>query len=1208
MYKITFKRSVFLAGLFLIGFSSFATVSSNDLNKLTIPSNSIHNIDYANSNIRTYNLQQLYYQLNSLFLPKRINSSTIFSNECATATQLTVNEDATCTITTAGNFQTSTLSTGFTMGCTDWQTPVKDMFYKFTATATQHVISFTEEQNTWSVNLQLFNINACTTPEAALYCGEVILANNLIVGNEYLVRVFMTDTWGGPESNFQICVRTLNAPDNDECEDAIVAPVNLDDQCTNTVQGTFQDATVSNGFNFGCGNGGVAQKDVWFEFTATSVAHVVSIQNYDGWSLNFEVYHAENGCAITTPMICSQGLSFPVGGLQIGDLYKIRVFSTSVTDQSTFTLCVSTISPPENDDCEDATVAPVNEGNECDEIVEATFQDATLSPGFNVGCNDWQTLYKDVWFEFTATSDAHAVSILNYNGWNLSFEVYHAENGCTLTTPLSCVQGNYLILGSLEIGDLYKVRVFSTSAEDQSTFSLCVTTLIPPPNDECDDPTEVPVNDGEECEVTLDATFNGSTLSNGFQNACDEWNDAAKDVWFKFTATAPTHGISFSNYDGDFQWDMGVEVFNAGPCDALGPALSCSTEVSSQVNDLVIGNEYFIRVFSTSMSLNSDFTICVNTLTPPIYVSTTDYTVEELVKEVLVGNECLVSNVTWSTGISHGASGNGIGYFNRNGSAFTLEDGILLTTGEATAVVGPRQGPTETGGQWPGDQQLFDYMVAQGLDVWQYNDASILEFDFVPTKPDFSFDFVFASQEYGTHQCSFSDAFAFFLTDVTTNVTENLALVPGSNAPISVTTIRQGIHGPSSCGDVNPEYFDKYYGNDFNGLDPMTSPVNMKGHTVKMTAATTVEPGKTYHIKMVIADRNDNSFDSAVFLLGGSFDIGAVDLGDGLTFENDKALCYGDEYVIDTGLGDEFNFKWYRNDVLIPGETGPALTVTESGTYKIEAAFGDTDCGLEDSITIEFYPDLNEIIEDPEDIIICDDVETIDLTIREQDMIADAEGTYSFEYYLTPEDLEDGTGAISNPQNYPFDGRVTIFIKVVTPGENSCYASKELLVDVLPVQDPMLISDILICNGYKLPQLPAGQRYFTGSAATGEQLQPGQILREGTYNIFVYSNNEQCYEEHEFRVIVENCIIPKGISPNGDGLNDRFDLAKYYPTSVKIYNRYGAMVFEHGKGYTNEWFGQDKGGKILPGGTYFYKFETETNEYTGYIYVQRETK
>ena len=1081
MYKITFKRSVFLAGLFLIGFSSFATVSSSDLNKLAIPSNSIHNIDYANSNIRKYNLQQVYYQLNSLFLPKRINNFALFSNECATATQLTVNTDATCTITTAGNFQTATLSSGFPGACETWQTPVKDMFYKFTATAGQHIVSFTADQSDWTVYLQLFNIGACTNPEAALYCGQSITANNLVVGNEYLVRVFMTDTFGGPEANFNLCVRTLNAPDNDECEDAIVVPV--------------------------------------------------------------------------------------------------------------------------------------NQGNECENTVEGTFQDATLSEGFNVGCNEWATPYRDVWFEFTATSNTHAISILNNDDWGLNFELYHAENGCTLTTPIICFQENYLMIGNLQVGSIYKIRVFSTSTNSQSSFTLCVSTPIPPENDECNNPIVVPVNSGEECNLTQDATFMGSTLSNGFENGCETWINPAKDVWFKFTATAPTHGLSLSNYDDGFAGNIGVEVFNPATCNELAPSILCSTDLSSQINNLIVGNDYLVRIYSTSMSLNTDFTICINTLSPPIYVSTTDYTVEELVKEVLVGNECLVSNVTWSTGISHGQQGNGIAYFNKNGSSFSLEDGILLTTGDASAVIGPANGPVMTGGAWPGDQQLFDYMIDQGLVVDDYNDASILEFDFVPTKTDFSFDFIFASNEYGSFQCSYSDAFAFFLTDLTTNVTTNLAVVPSNNAPISVTTIRKAIHSPENwdtgepnCEDENPEYFDKCYDPAFNGLDPLVAPVNVKGHTVPMTASTTVEPGRTYHIKMVIADRDDNNFDSSVFLLGGSFDIGSIDLGEDLTFENGEAICSNDSYIIHTGLGDDFSFTWFKDDVLINGATGPSYEVTESGTYKVIATFNNTDCSLEQSVLIEVYPNLNEVFEDPENMLICRDTETLDLTVREQQMIGSNTGLYTFEYFLSLEDLENDENTILNPENYPYTGYESIFVKIITSSKYKCYGIKELQIDIIPVPDPMSINDILICNGYKLPQLPAGQRYFTGSAATGDQLQPGQVLREGTYNLFVYSTYEECYEEHEFRVIVENCIIPKGISPNGDGLNDRFDLAKYYPTSVKIYNRYGAMVFEHGKGYTNEWFGQDKGGKILPGGTYFYKFETETNEYTGYIYVQRETK
>jgi len=46
-----------------------------------------------------------------------------------------------------------------------------------------------------------------------------------------------------------------------------------------------------------------------------------------------------------------------------------------------------------------------------------------------------------------------------------------------------------------------------------------------------------------------------------------------------------------------------------------------------------------------------------------------------------------------------------------------------------------------------------------------------------------------------------------------------------------------------------------------------------------MSATSPVIPNNVYHIKLVIADRNDNSYDSAVFLAGGSFDIGSPAIG-----------------------------------------------------------------------------------------------------------------------------------------------------------------------------------------------------------------------------------------------------------------------------------------------------------------------------------------
>lgn len=79
------------------------------------------------------------------------------------------------------------------------------------------------------------------------------------------------------------------------------------------------------------------------------------------------------------------------------------------------------------------------------------------------------------------------------------------------------------------------------------------------------------------------------------------------------------------------------------------------------------------------------------------------------------------------------------------------------------------------------------------------------------------------------------------------------------------------------------------------------------------------------------------------------------------------------------------------------------------------------------------------------------------------------------------------------------------------------------------------------------------------------------------------------------------CKIQKGISPNGDGLNEYFDLASFGGVDLQIFNRYGKTVFSQ-KNYRIEWKGQSKNGDLLPTGTYFYQFETNVGEQnTGWI-------
>src|SRR5690554_6628415 len=364
-------------------------------------------------------------------------------------------------------------------------------------------------------------------------------------------------------------------------------------------------------------------------------------------------------------------------------------------------------------------------------------------------------------------------------------------------------------------------------------------------------------------------------------------------------------------------------------------------------------NQYLLIVIFLMTSLG---------FSQPIEVSVTQYTPDQLVKDILINNPCAqVTNVTWSTGTSYGVTdGTGIGYFTNTNPDFDMAAGIILSTGNAELAEGP-----ETSSQGVGNTNLLDddelttYMNAViGPDA--YHNATILEFDFVPFGNSISFNFIFASEEYGAYQCDFSDAFAFFLTNTITNATTNLALVPGSGDPISVPTIRDaaynngnnGICSDGNLASMNEQYFDSY-----NAGNP-NSATNFIGQTVKMVAQSTVIPMTKYHIKLVIQDRGDSSYDSGVFIEAGSFDIGNLDLGDAQLVVEGDGLCVGDSYTLKSGLDPLlFAFEWFKDDVLIPGATGADYVVTETGNYKVKAFMpNSTACLLEsDPVLIEFY-------------------------------------------------------------------------------------------------------------------------------------------------------------------------------------------------------------------------------------------------------------
>lgn len=121
---------------------------------------------------------------------------------------------------------------------------------------------------------------------------------------------------------------------------------------------------------------------------------------------------------------------------------------------------------------------------------------------------------------------------------------------------------------------------------------------------------------------------------------------------------------------------------------------------------------------------------------------------------------------------------------------------------------------------------------------------------------------------------------------------------------------------------------------------------------------------------------------------------------------------------------------------------------------------------------------------------------------------------------------------------------------------------------------------------------------------TGETSSEIEISNIGVYSVVVSLDN--C--SNEFSINIENipCMITKGISPNGDSMNNQFDLSGFGTINkVEIYNRYGKIVY-HQSNYTNQWKGQSNNGKELPTGTYYYRivFQNNTTK-TGWVYVNR---
>ena len=405
-------------------------------------------------------------------------------------------------------------------------------------------------------------------------------------------------------------------------------------------------------------------------------------------------------------------------------------------------------------------------------------------------------------------------------------------NGANTTTTNT--NANPFLVSNLIEGEVYIVTVRAICApSDISNWSIPFTFLMP----SCQTPTNISANS---------ITPNSATINWANQGTSNQWEVLVVPAG----SPAPTASSTGTN----------------------------ATTTSLSINGLTSFTTYDVYVralcgFNYVSDWSVVYTFTTSQYLAPLTASTTQYTTEQLVTNLLVNNPCVtISNVTSSTGTNFGST-NGIGSFVNTNPSFPISHGIVLSTGNAISVSGPNTTTVSEGSSnWPGDPDLESIVTIATGQVMNGKNATTLEFDFTSLNEFMSFNFLFASEEYGTFQCSFSDAFAFLLTDEITGITTNLAVVPGTNVPVSVVTIRNDLYN-SGCPSANPAYFGAYN-------DEFASATNFNGQTVLMTASSTLIPNHPYHIKLVVADRQDTLLDSAVFIEAGAFAVGPPQCND----------------------------------------------------------------------------------------------------------------------------------------------------------------------------------------------------------------------------------------------------------------------------------------------------------------------------------------
>ena len=568
---------------------------------------------------------------------------------------------------------------------------------------------------------------------------------------------------------------------------------------------------------------------------------------------------------------------------------------------------------PINDAFDCATMVNLGEAPACQPTVY-TNRNATpsnIATVDTVSCFQSAMAQRDVWFRFQCPISLLdvRVTITGAGGMpitNPEFAVYRGDCFFDGLAELDCISSSQgQISGMLDLFGLtpgidYYIRVSdwsATASPNWGDFTVCVDSIPP----------------------IVNVTQGSSSLCAGtLYDSGGEFGDYQpnEDHTFVICPDQQSECISFTlEY---YNLEPTLDPFSEGQGDQLyfydgnstnAPLLAALDGSGFAQQNIAGGGGVCFRVQATSGCLtvrfDSDGSVqeagwkgswqCSSDPCAPmevLAVDTTNITADSIVAAISTGGA-----VVTVTSIQCDPQQYGTFKFATESNDLNMGKGLLLTSGYATNAQGPNQftgeGAILDPFNDPGDADL-NYLSNLFGNGSESHDACIIELDVFAATNEVVFEYVFGSEEYPEYIFSsggYNDIFAFLVSGPGINGDPNL-----SNNALNIAVLPNSTT-PMQIDSVNNQVNWQYYRNNELGqsieYDGLTS--DFMGVKKSLTARVPVTPCNTYHLKLAVADRGDESFDSGVFV--SDIKAGSPDIK--------IQFASGVDYFIETCTGDD---------------------------------------------------------------------------------------------------------------------------------------------------------------------------------------------------------------------------------------------------------------------------------------------------------------